>query len=109
MNDFIVEIKPANDARDSNMYILINEIFYPTTLSDMNKMMKEKCYFSFKMVVKDFVKDQAGKKVTSSVHLEFETVHVSHRFYNAKMLYNLLNKHVKQLGMRFSLEKNKTT
>ena len=54
------------------------------------------------------MKDQNGFGVTSGVHFEFETVHVLRGFYDAEMLCNLLNKHVEQFGMRFSLEKNKT-
>ena len=73
-NDFVVEIQPAINMTDGNTYILINEIFYPTMLFNVNKVMEENFYFSFEIIVKNFIKDQYALLATSPVHFEFETV-----------------------------------
>ena len=104
LNDFAVEIKPPIDVRDGDMYILVNEIFYPTTLSNVNKV-TEKHYFNFKIIVKNFIKKQYGGLVASAVHFESETVWIPCGFYDAEMLCNILNKQVTQFGMQFTLEK----
>ena len=45
-----MEIKLPIDTRDGNAYIPVNEIFYPTTLSNINKMMKD-FYFDFERLL----------------------------------------------------------
>ena len=107
-NNFVMEIQPPINARDGNTYISVNEIFYPTILSNVNEVMEENFYFSFKVTIKNFVKDQRGTMIASGVHFEFETVQIPRGFYDAEMLYNILNKQVRQFGMQFLLEKNKT-
>ena len=90
------------------MYVSVNEIFYPSMLSNVNKIMEENFYFCFEIIIKNFTKDQRGTLIASGMHFEFETVQIPRGFYDAKMLCNILNKEVEQFGMQFSLEKSKT-
>ena len=108
MNDFVLEIKPPIDARDGNKYTSVNEIFYPTTLSNMNKMTEKDFYFDFEIIVKNFVKDQNQMLCASGVCFKFETVRIPRGLYDTKMLCNILNKKVEQFSMWFYLEKSKT-
>ena len=48
-NGVIVEI----NVRDGDMYVLVNKIFYPTTLSSMNKMTEKDFCFDFE-IIKEF-------------------------------------------------------
>ena len=65
--------------------------------------LRKRIFFSFKIAVKNFVKDQRGTLIVSGMHFEFETVRIPCGFYNAKMLCNILNKKVEQFGMQFSV------
>ena len=73
-----MEIQPPIDARDGDMYIFINKIFYPTMLSNVNKAAEENFYFSFKIIVKNFIKDQYTLLVISGV--QFECQHFMQHF-----------------------------
>ena len=69
-NDFMLEIKPPIDVRDGDMYISVNKIFYPTTLSNINKIVEE-IFFSFEIDIKNFVKDQYQMLYASGVQFGY--------------------------------------
>ena len=92
-NDFMVEIEPLVDARD-NTYISVNKIFYPTTLSNVNKTNNNYFYFQLNFEVKNFVLDELNMSLPSAVNFEFDKVMIPQGFYDAKMICRFLNKHV---------------
>ena len=106
-NDFVVIVEPSTDARDSNTYILVNEMFYPTTLSNVNKTNKNDFYFQLTFEVKNFVKDEFGFLLPTAVNFEFDKVMIPQGFYDAEICL-VLNKHLSQFGLNFFVEDSKT-
>ena len=101
MTDFVVEVEPPIDARDSNTYIWVNQIFYPTTLSNVNKINENYFYFQLTFQVENFVKNESNILLPSTVDFEFDKVMIPQGFYDAKMICCVLNKYLSQFGMNF--------
>ena len=73
-NNFVVKIQPPIDARDGNIYITVNKMFYPMALSNINKINQNYFYFQLTFKVKNLVKDEFGFLLPSAVNFEFDKV-----------------------------------
>ena len=73
-NDFVVEIQPLIDATDGNTYISVKEIFYATTVSNVNKINKNYFYFQITFEVENFVEDESNMLLPRVVNFEFNKV-----------------------------------
>ena len=73
-NDFVVEVEPPIDARDNNTYISVKEIFYPTTLSNVNKTNENYFYFQLNFKVKNLLKNQSNTLLSCVANFESDKV-----------------------------------
>ena len=66
-------------------------MFYPTTLSNVNKTNENDFYFQLNIEVKNFVKNESDTLLSCFVKFEFDEVMILQGFYNAKMICRVLN------------------
>ena len=104
INDFKMALNNPLDCHNGTTFMKVNQIQYPQSIPNIDK--DDTCWFSFQIEFNDFLLDASKTPVASTLVLSYAKQYISHGIYEIEDICDIINNHLDQFDIRFSIGRN---